>query len=42
MHRYNFRKSIIAPNSNQTEEDVMREKGYYKVWGCGTMCYVLE
>ena len=43
LHRSNFVKSRITDivNDSRTEEDIMRDKGYSKIFDCGTLTFVL-
>ena len=44
-HRSNFTKHILVKNGydkNKTEEEIMHELGYYKVYDSGTIKYVWE
>ena len=43
LHRSNFVKSRITDieNDPRTEEDIMRDKGYSKIFDCGTLTFVL-
>jgi hypothetical protein len=44
-HRYNFRKDILVKEGfdyNQTEFEIMRLKGYDRIWDCGNMKFELN
>ena len=37
-HRYNFKKHKLVEQGydiNKTEVEIMHERGYNKIWGCG-------
>ena len=38
-HRFNFRKDRLVKqgfDSNKTEIEIMRDRGYYRIWDCGS------
>lgn len=43
LHRSNFTKSKISSNINEsrTEEDIMKDNGYSKIFDCGTLTFVI-
>lgn len=41
LHRYAFVKKKIAPGDPRPEWMIMEEKGYRRLWDCGTMVFVL-
>jgi len=45
MHRYNFRKDILVKegfDKNKTESQIMFERGYDRIWDCGSMKFELK
>ena len=44
LHRSNFKKSKLLTNDNEhlTEEEIMFENGYSKIFNCGTLTFVYE
>lgn len=44
LHRSNFKKSKLLTNENKhlTEEEIMFENGYSKIFNCGTLTFVYE
>ena len=42
LHRSNFVKSkITTRNDNRTEEEIMKDMGYSKIFDCGTLTFVM-
>lgn len=45
FHRYTFRKSILVSegfDSNKTEWEIMKERGFDRIWDCGNLKYVYK
>lgn len=43
QHRRNFQKKKIAQeNDNRTEQQILFDNGYYIIYDCGTLTFVLE
>lgn len=42
LHRSNFMKKKIAPNDSRTENEIMEEMHFKKIFGPGVMTFVLE
>jgi very-short-patch-repair endonuclease len=43
LHRFNFRKSKLVSDGfdpNKTEWDIMKERGFDRIWDCGNMKFV--
>ena len=43
-HRYNFRKDKLVRegfDSNKTEWEIMQERGFDRIWDCGSIKYEL-
>jgi hypothetical protein len=43
-HRFNFNKKKLISmgyDKNKTEEEIMKEIGYYKIWSCGQIRWIL-
>jgi predicted NAD-dependent protein-ADP-ribosyltransferase YbiA (DUF1768 family) len=43
LHRFNFRKSKLVSEGfdvNKTEWDIMKERGFDRIWDCGTMKFI--
>jgi len=43
LHRFNFRKSKLVSegfDTNKTEWDIMKERGFDRIWDCGTMKFI--
>lgn len=43
-HRYNFRKNKLVEegfDSSKTEKQIMKERGYLRIWDCGNIKYEL-
>jgi hypothetical protein len=42
-HRFKYRKSkITTPDDIRTEEEIMYERGYHKIFDCGVHAFVLK
>lgn len=44
-HRFNFNKKRLIKmgyDSNKTENSIMREIGFYKIWSCGQIRWIFE
>jgi hypothetical protein len=42
-HRAKFRKSRISNDTDdRTEKEIMDSNGYFRIWDCGTMTFVLR
>lgn len=42
-HRAKFRKSRISTGSDdRTEKEIMEANGYFRIWDCGTMTFILK
>jgi hypothetical protein len=42
-HRFNFNKKTLVKNGfdeNKSESEIMNERGYYRIWGCGLKKWV--
>lgn len=42
LHRYGFVKKRIAPNDPRPEWMIMEERGYRRLWDCGTRVYAMD
>jgi hypothetical protein len=43
LHRSNFIKSKISnKDDSRTEEEIMKDSGYSKIFDCGTLTFVLN
>jgi very-short-patch-repair endonuclease len=44
-HRFNFNKKKLIKlgyDKNKTEDEIMKEIGYYKIWSCGQIRWIFE
>ena len=44
-HRFNFNKKRLVKlgfDANKTEVEIMHERGYYRIWGCGQKKWIYE
>ena len=44
-HRYKFRKDILISegfDSNKTEQEIMSERGYNRIYDCGNLVYSIS
>jgi hypothetical protein len=45
LHRYNFRKDVLVKegfDKNKTESQIMFERGFDRIWDCGSMKFELK
>ena len=45
FHRFNFRKDVLVKegySADMTEWDIMKIKGYDRIWDCGSMKFELN
>lgn len=45
LHRYNFRKDVLVKegyDKNKTESQIMEERGFDRIWDCGSMKFELK
>lgn len=45
LHRFNFRKDLLVKegfNKNKTESEIMFERGFDRIWDCGSMKFELN